>query len=476
VITDDEIMRLFERADPARDDDSRMADVAGYLAALQTRSYDMTLIDTTEAPTKPPRDNRWLLPAIIAAAILLIVAGAVVLSRDDDQDQVQLSTPPASAAVAPTTAAIAPTTAPEPSTALSVEAAIVLVRSYFDAFNAYDSDLAYSLLADGAMVDNRSWTAEQYRLGTGFSAAIGEKALLGDCEPVDSEAPAITIRCDAGYAGQGSTELGLGPYGDGWTEVMIVDGKITSINSFIDFSENGFEMQIWDPYMAWMEASHPEDIPVLYADDSGESERSIATDASNALWRQRTQEYVALRQTAERVATDFLEAFGAFDAQAAGTYVADGATTEAIVTEDVQDYRQAIELYKAWGYVQQLGTCQQVSATASALQVQCPFTYHLLGSNELGVGPFEGNAFMVTIDNATGLITDVTSTRNSTDFMVAVAEPFTAWLRATHPDAAATMTADGNPSLSPESLALWEQYRHEYVQHVLGSTPVTTTP
>ena len=77
MITDDEIMRLFELADPAHDDDgARMVDAAGYLDALQTRSYDMTLTEITEAPTKPPRDNRWLLTAVIAAAIVLIVAGA----------------------------------------------------------------------------------------------------------------------------------------------------------------------------------------------------------------------------------------------------------------------------------------------------------------------------------------------------------------------------------------------------------------
>ncbi len=36
------------------------------------------------------------------------------------------------------------------------------------------------------------------------------------------------------------------------------------------------------------------------------------------------------------------------------------------------------------------------------------------------------------------------------------------------------MTADGRPALTPESLALWEQLRGEYVQHVLGTTPTTT--
>ena len=113
MITDDEIMRLFELADPARDDDSaRMVDAAGYLDALRTRSYDMTLTEITEAPTKSPRDNRWVLAAIVAAAIVLIVAGALVLSRDNDQDPVPVAPPTTVTPVAPTTAVEQPPASP----------------------------------------------------------------------------------------------------------------------------------------------------------------------------------------------------------------------------------------------------------------------------------------------------------------------------------------------------------------------------
>jgi hypothetical protein len=52
VITDDEVMRLFERADPARLDDSApVIDAAGYLDTLRTRSIDVTL---TKTPRHPP--------------------------------------------------------------------------------------------------------------------------------------------------------------------------------------------------------------------------------------------------------------------------------------------------------------------------------------------------------------------------------------------------------------------------------------
>jgi len=38
------------------------------------------------------------------------------------------------------------------------------------------------------------------------------------------------------------------------------------------------------------------------------------------------------------------------------------------------------------------------------------------------------------------------------------------------------MAAGGSPALTPESLALWEQYRRGYVQYVLATPPATTAP
>lgn len=95
MITEDEVMRLLERADPGR----HVADVhalngADYLATQHTRSVDMTLIDTESEPTaaQPPPSRRWLLPAIAAAAILAIVVGGLLLAaRGDDPEEVPAS-------------------------------------------------------------------------------------------------------------------------------------------------------------------------------------------------------------------------------------------------------------------------------------------------------------------------------------------------------------------------------------------------
>lgn len=466
MITDDEIMHLFELADPARDDDGvRTVDAAGYLDALQARSYDMTLTEITEAPTRPPRDNRWLLTAVIAAAIVLIVAGAVLLTRGDDQEPVPLAPPT-------TVTPVEPTTAVEPAAGQSAEEAIALVRAYFDAANAFDAELAMSFLADGVIIDGQNWAPEQLRRGIEYSAAINENLSLGECTPSEGQGPGITIRCESAYQSIRSDELGLGPFVDGSTAVVVADGKITSISSMMDFSENGFEEQVWDPFGAWIDAHHPDDRAVMY--DAGE--RFTATEESIRLWEQRSREWVDARLAAEQVATEFLQAFAAFDAEAAGAYLAAGASTEHVINQRAAgaDYRQAIALSRAMGYEYELGACRQSGATATELHVRCPFAYHVLGSRELGLGPFDQNYFTVTVDDASAMITNVNSSWADGDFGRELGDPFAAWVETTRPDELEVMTANGSPALTPESFALWEQLRLEYVQYVLGTTPTTT--
>lgn len=87
MITDDEVLRLFERADPALTGDAAPAiDAAGYLDTLRTRSSNGGYIDTEPTPTEPPTNRRWPSAVGAAAATVVIIAGGLVLAaRDDDE-------------------------------------------------------------------------------------------------------------------------------------------------------------------------------------------------------------------------------------------------------------------------------------------------------------------------------------------------------------------------------------------------------
>jgi hypothetical protein len=118
VITDDEVMRLFERADPARVDDAApVIDAAGYLYTLRERSSNVTLIDTEPTPIRPPSRHRWPIIIAAAAAVVLLVVGAVIVAARDNATvpEIPAGPPPT---LAPATPAIeAKVAAPESITA-----------------------------------------------------------------------------------------------------------------------------------------------------------------------------------------------------------------------------------------------------------------------------------------------------------------------------------------------------------------------
>ena len=97
MITDDEVLRLFERADPALTDDAAPAiDAAGYLDALRTRSSDVNYIDAEPTLTEPPTNrHRWLSAAAAAATVAVIAGGLVLAARDDDETERRVRPGPA---------------------------------------------------------------------------------------------------------------------------------------------------------------------------------------------------------------------------------------------------------------------------------------------------------------------------------------------------------------------------------------------
>jgi hypothetical protein len=273
VITDDEVMRLFERADPARFDDAApVVDVAGDLDALRTRSIDMTLIDIDRPPTEPTKPRRWPIITAAAAAVVLIVGGVLVLAAGDDADD--------------DTTVAAETTAEE------------VARGFLDAYAAYDADRALTYLADDALGEivgeaETPATPEAFRLVLAADEAMGYKQTITDCEQRGETASGVSVRCAYDYHNLGSDQLGLGPYSGSYWDLTVRDGRIVSAESHISIGTNSASRQTWEPFNNWVTTLYPEDAAVMY----GNARHTYGRVSEEAirLWEQHVQEYVTTR-------------------------------------------------------------------------------------------------------------------------------------------------------------------------------------
>jgi hypothetical protein len=276
VITEDEVMRLLERADPARSGHTvPVTDAAGYLAALRTRSTTVTLIDTEPTPTRRPHRHRWPIIAAAAAVVAIVVGGLVLATRDDDPNE-QIP--------AATTVALDP----DASAAEAEEVA----RGFVDAYAAHDADRALTYLSDDIARTTREWgSPDVFRRTIAWEEAARYKWNVHDCQRQDGATEGGTmVRCGLDFHALGSDALGLGPYDRSW-DLTVRDGKIVSADQGNWTPQ--FENDLWGgsaAFASWISTEHPDDVLVMYHDSSQDLSR--ATDESLRLWEQRTGEFV----------------------------------------------------------------------------------------------------------------------------------------------------------------------------------------
>jgi hypothetical protein len=193
---------------------------------------------------------------------------------------------------------------------------------------------------------------------------------------------------------------------------------------------------------------------------------------------------------AEEVALGFLDAYAAFDAEKAMTYVADEADLTGVI--DVTDQVPAnteglslrLSLLQAMGYDQTVTSCVATDL-GSDTSVGCGYVFHAIGSDQIGRGPFSGGFFVLVRDGSIVRAswlgdTPVTFSPSlftslpSGQFHQQMWEPFGEWVSSTYPKDAAVMYLDGTLDLrfSLESIRLWKRHTREYVE----TGPAETAP
>jgi dipeptidyl aminopeptidase/acylaminoacyl peptidase len=176
---------------------------------------------------------------------------------------------------------------------------------------------------------------------------------------------------------------------------------------------------------------------------------------------------------AEEVATGFVKAFGAFDADRAITYLADDADLQLDVTTP-EDLPLLTSFLEAQGYEQILvEACRVTGSFSFGTEVRCRFDFHAIRSDEIGLGPYRGSYWDLTVRD--GEIAEVSLDWEIAKFSPQMWEPFADWVSAKHPKDFEAMYMGGgsNFSLTEQSIRLWKQRSREYVNEVWRTRDVS---
>lgn len=168
---------------------------------------------------------------------------------------------------------------------------------------------------------------------------------------------------------------------------------------------------------------------------------------------------------AVEVATGFVEAYRAFDAERTVTYLADFVDLRLDVTTP-EELPLLLSFLEAEGYREiPLAPCRATGANAFGTQVLCAFGWHAIRSDEIGLGPYPGRWELTVRD---GMIVEVRQHWAIKRFAPEVWEPFRDWVSANHPDDFDAMYVRGgtNFRITEESIRLWGRYTSEYVKDV----------
>jgi Tol biopolymer transport system component len=172
---------------------------------------------------------------------------------------------------------------------------------------------------------------------------------------------------------------------------------------------------------------------------------------------------------AVQTAMAFLDAYGAFDADRALSYLADEAIDDPrpVAFGRTRDgFRGELAILAAFRYRHIITGCEEGGESPAGTAVRCAFDIHEFGSDEVGLGPYGDNYWDLTVRD--GKLTSARSTwahstNGSSDERW---EPFANWVRANYPDDVLELYTGDPPTQfinREETISLLEQRVDEFV-------------
>lgn len=171
----------------------------------------------------------------------------------------------------------------------------------------------------------------------------------------------------------------------------------------------------------------------------------------------------------QQVATEYIEALAADDIPRAESYL----SAEPVLKlwderrTDLAGWRAAQAWNKAVEFEMDPGTCQEENATADSTTstFRCPYVFEGLGSQELGLGPYGGSTYLITVEDGLVVATSDRFAYGTNGYSRQIWEPFTAWVTETYPQDVDVMYTDGGATqaTTDESNRLWHQHLIQYI-------------
>jgi hypothetical protein len=180
----------------------------------------------------------------------------------------------------------------------------------------------------------------------------------------------------------------------------------------------------------------------------------------------------AADRNAVAVARAFLDAYGEGDAdRAIGSLSYDAQISLLIrsvgadgVEGTTEELRLYLSLLDAWRYRQEVTSCTATGHSEDGTDVRCAFDYDFLGSDVLGLGPYTGSSFDLTIRGDE--VVSVSKFWAFDRFAREVWDPFGDWVGAEHPNDARRMYDDPDRRgvrLDVGSIRRWERHTAGYL-------------
>ncbi len=160
----------------------------------------------------------------------------------------------------------------------------------------------------------------------------------------------------------------------------------------------------------------------------------------------------------EQAAAAFVDAYGRYDRPLLKSLVAGDALAYWSSLDRSNRQDEAMEFRVL------LDHCTALDSSSAGTRVNCSFDMHALGSEQMGLGPFANNQFVLTVRDGKVVASGMNFTYATNGFAGQVWEPFFAWVTLHYPkDIPRMIDGNNNPLTDATSIQLFHQHIADYI-------------